>query len=120
MFSERMTFWNMFTYKEMLEEHAVATGRRGCSSRLRAPSMKAKKMTLQMTTTKTRMKMLRKVRSAGEDVEEEEGEVFKGGARLVLRGGGGTWVETGSTRSFSRRGTQRSLRRGRGGGWPRS
>lgn len=23
MFSERMTFWNMFTYKEMLEEHAV-------------------------------------------------------------------------------------------------
>ena len=23
MFSERMTFWNMFTYKEMLEEYAV-------------------------------------------------------------------------------------------------
>merc|ERR1712192_84755 len=23
MFSERMTFWNMFVYKEMLEEHAV-------------------------------------------------------------------------------------------------
>merc|ERR1712110_588066 len=72
-------------------------------------------MTLKMMT-KTRT-MLRKRRSVGKDMEEG-GEVFKGGARLVWRGGGGR-AETGS-RSCSRRRTLQNWRRGKGGGWPRS
>merc|ERR1712020_862178 len=79
MFSERMTFWNMFTYKEMLEEYAVDN--------------KEARMLIEIETA---------IDESEDDAEnEEEGEEVRGGARLVWRGGGGR-AETGSGR-FSRR-----------------
>merc|ERR1712154_661865 len=88
MFSERMTFWNMFTYKEMLEEYAVDN--------------KEARMLIEIETAIDESEDDAENDDEEEDdAEEEEGEAVKGGARLVWRGGGGR-AETGSGR-FSRR-----------------
>merc|ERR1711910_179357 len=76
MFSERMTFWNMFTYKEMLEEYAVDN--------------KEARMLIEIETAIDESEDdaendededdSEEERSEGKDVEEE-GEVVKGGGR---------------------------------------